>query len=103
MGVPFFLLSGRSPYPRDLLMKRTAALALALCCLAAPVRAGEFPKGALDNWHQWRGPLATGMAPKGDPPLKWDEKTNVRWKVAIPGKGSSTPIVWGDRVFVLTA
>jgi outer membrane protein assembly factor BamB len=84
-------------------MKRTATLAFALCCLSATARADEFPKGALDNWHQWRGPLATGMAPKGDPPVKWDEKTNVRWKVAIPGKGSSTPIVWGDRVFVLTA
>jgi outer membrane protein assembly factor BamB len=84
-------------------MQRTATLAFVLCCLSATAQADELPKGALDNWHQWRGPLATGMAPKGDPPVKWDEKTNVRWKVAIPGKGSSTPIVWGDRVFVLTA
>ncbi|MCI0461982.1 MAG: PQQ-like beta-propeller repeat protein [Gemmataceae bacterium] len=65
--------------------------------------ADNFPPGAEGHWHQWRGPLATGMAPKGNPPLKWDEQTNVRWKVALPGKGSSTPVVWGDRVFVLTA
>ncbi|MCI0461538.1 MAG: PQQ-binding-like beta-propeller repeat protein, partial [Gemmataceae bacterium] len=65
--------------------------------------ADEFPPGAADNWHQWRGPLATGMAPKGNPPLNWDEKTNVRWKVAIPGIAHSTPVVWGDRIFVLTA
>ena len=83
-------------------MKRFAVLPLIFFCLSA-ARADEFPKGAVNNWHQWRGPLATGMAPKGNPPLKWDEKTNVRWKVKIPGKGSSTPVVWGDRVFVLSA
>jgi outer membrane protein assembly factor BamB len=83
-------------------MRRFVLLPFAFCCFCA-ARADESPKGALANWHQWRGPLATGMAPKGNPPLKWDEKTNVRWKVAIPGKGSSTPVVWGNRVFVLTA
>src|SRR5262249_41325719 len=49
------------------------------------------------------GPRATGMAPHGDPPVRWDDKTNIKWKAAIPGRGSATPIVWGDRVFVLTA
>jgi outer membrane protein assembly factor BamB len=64
--------------------------------------AGEFETQKLDNWPTWRGPLGNGMAPKGDPPLKWDDKTNIRWKAALPpGKGSSTPIVWGDRIFVL--
>jgi outer membrane protein assembly factor BamB len=57
----------------------------------------------LDNWHHWRGPLANGTAPKADPPLKWDAKTNIKWKAALPGRGSSTPIVWGDQVFVVTA
>jgi outer membrane protein assembly factor BamB len=57
----------------------------------------------LDNWHHWRGPLATGFAPKAQPPIRWDEKTNIRWKVALPGRGSATPIVWGQRVFVVTA
>jgi outer membrane protein assembly factor BamB len=57
----------------------------------------------LDNWHQWRGPLATGEAVRGTPPLNWDEKTNVKWKTAIPGKSSATPIVWGQRVFTVTA
>ena len=54
-------------------------------------------------WSQWRGPLATGVAPHGDPPLEWNEGTNVRWKVEVPGKGSASPIVWGDRIFVLSA
>jgi outer membrane protein assembly factor BamB len=54
-------------------------------------------------WGQWRGPLATGVAPKADPPLEWSETKNVRWKVEVPGRGSGTPVVWGDRVFLLTA
>lgn len=55
------------------------------------------------NWHQWRGPNASGTAAHADPPIEWSSTTNVRWKVAIPGEGSATPIVWGNRVFVLTA
>lgn len=58
---------------------------------------------ALANWPHWRGPLANGLAPDAIPPLEWNESKNVKWKVAIPGRGTSTPIVWGDRVFVLTA
>src|SRR5205823_5906294 len=41
--------------------------------------------------------------PRGDPPVHWDAKTHVKWKAPLPGRGSATPIVWGDRVFVLTA
>jgi len=55
------------------------------------------------NWPQWRGPLATGVAPEADPPLEWSETKNVKWKVQIPGSGSASPVVWGDRMFVLTA
>lgn len=55
------------------------------------------------SWPQWRGPLANGVAPEADPPREWSETKNVKWKVKIPGEGSSTPAIWGDRVFVLTA
>ncbi|MFC1608070.1 PQQ-binding-like beta-propeller repeat protein [Candidatus Latescibacterota bacterium] len=44
----------------------------------------------------------TGVAPHGDPPVQWDEKTNIRWKVPLNGVSHASPIVWGDRVFVLT-
>jgi outer membrane protein assembly factor BamB len=54
-------------------------------------------------WPQWRGPSADGVAPFADPPVRWSEKENVRWKVALPGKGHSSPIVYGDAVFVLAA
>lgn len=58
---------------------------------------------AVSNWPHWRGPLANGTAPEADPPVKWDEKTNIKWKAPLTGRGSASPIVWGDRVFVLTA
>ena len=54
-------------------------------------------------WHQWRGPFMTGVSPDGDPPLEWDETKNVKWKIAIPGKGHATPVIWGDQIFILTA
>lgn len=65
--------------------------------------AGDAGKKGSDNWPHWRGPLANGFSPQGDPPTRWDEKTNVKWKTALPGLGSATPIVWGDQIFVLTA
>jgi outer membrane protein assembly factor BamB len=54
-------------------------------------------------WPQWRGPYATGVSKHADPPIEWSETKNIRWKVEVPGRGSSSPIVWGDRVFVLSA
>jgi outer membrane protein assembly factor BamB len=53
-------------------------------------------------WPQWRGPLNTGMA-LGDAPLTWNDTSNVAWKVPIPGRGHSTPVIAGDRLFVTTA
>ena len=58
---------------------------------------------ANDNWPQWRGPHNSGVSESGNPPLTWSESENVKWKVAIDGRGTSTPIVWENRVFVLTA
>ena len=54
-------------------------------------------------WPQWRGPLATGFAPQADPPITWSETSNVKWKTPIPGEGSATPIVWDNRIFILSA
>jgi outer membrane protein assembly factor BamB len=53
-------------------------------------------------WPYWRGPAADGMA-VGDAPLRWSDTQNVRWKTDIPGLGNSSPIVWGDQVFLTTA
>ena len=54
-------------------------------------------------WPQWRGPLLTGVAAQADPPVAWSETNNVKWKLAVPGEGDATPVVWGNRVFVLSA
>src|SRR5712671_2688308 len=84
-------------------MKKAVILTAAAWLLAALAPAADFAAGRLDNWHQWRGPEANGTVPKGDPPVTWSEKTNIKWKAPLTGRGSATPIVWGDRVFVLTA
>jgi outer membrane protein assembly factor BamB len=78
------------------------AIAIVSILLAASVAAdaADAPEAF---WPQWRGPLLTGVAPGADPPVEWSETKNVAWKVAIPGKGSSTPVVWDDHIFVLTA
>jgi outer membrane protein assembly factor BamB len=59
--------------------------------------------GADRFWPQWRGPSATGVSRAANPPIEWSESKNIRWKVEIPGRGSASPVVWGDRLFVLTA
>src|SRR5581483_4847540 len=84
-------------------MKRIIFWTLCAWFAWTPVWAGDNAAEALNYWHQWRGPLATGMAAHGDPPIHWDDKTNIKWKTELPGKGSATPIVWGDQVFLLTA
>jgi len=55
---------------------------------------------AAENWPQWRGPLGTGVAAVGDYPAKFSSTAGVAWKADLPGRGSSTPAVWDDRVFV---
>src|SRR5258705_11047319 len=57
----------------------------------------------LNNWPQWRGPLANGVAPPANPPIRWSETNNIRWKIPLPGKGHSSPIVFGGAVYVLAA
>jgi outer membrane protein assembly factor BamB len=74
-----------------------------LLMLAVATGFAQEPGGSDRFWPQWRGPLGTGVAPHGTPPVEWSESSNVRWKMEIPGHGSSTPVIWGDRLFVLTA
>jgi outer membrane protein assembly factor BamB len=81
----------------------TAALTLGVgLLLIAAVTAAPDP-AAERFWPQWRGPYANGVSKYADPPLEWSETKNVRWKVEIPGRGSASPVAWGDRIFLLTA
>ena len=64
----------------------------------------ESPANELARfWPQWRGPTANGVSPSGNPPTEWSETKNVHWKIAMPGAGSSTPVLWGNRLYVTTA
>jgi outer membrane protein assembly factor BamB len=74
------------------------ARSLALCIVLVASLFGSVM--ADDNWPQWRGPLGTGVAADGDYPVKFSADENLAWKVELPGLGSSTPAVWGDRIFV---
>lgn len=56
-----------------------------------------------NNWPTWRGPLSTGEAVKGNPPTVWSETKNIKWKIPIPGKGLSSPVIWGDQLFITSA
>jgi outer membrane protein assembly factor BamB len=56
-----------------------------------------------ENWPRWRGPRGDGTSLEKNIPTQWSETQNIAWKTAIPGKGHASPIVWNDRVFVVTA
>ena len=72
------------------------ALALLLLALVAPAHAA-------DNWPQWRGPNAKGVAPAGDYPVEFSGEEGVVWKADVPGFGTSSPVVWGDAIFLTTS
>jgi outer membrane protein assembly factor BamB len=76
---------------------------LAAVMLSITAATAETSDQGMKYWPQWRGPLSTGVAPMGKPPTKWSETRNIRWKTPLPGSGHSTPIVWGDYVFVTAA
>ena len=57
---------------------------------------------AAENWPQWRGPGSNGVSAEKSLPSEWSTEKNILWKVAIPGRGRSSPVVWGDRVFLTT-
>jgi len=80
---------------------------IALSLVAAPLAlalSAQTPAPTAERyWPQWRGPMANGISRLANPPLEWGEGKNVRWKIEIPGRGAASPVIWGDRVFILTA
>ena len=84
-------------------MKNLSTLCVALLGINLSLNAADIAKAKASNWHHWRGPDVNGVAPTAKPPTHWSEKKNVRWKVPVEGFGTSTPIVWGNKVFLLTA
>ena len=85
-------------------MKRLITAVIGFIFILCSTNLGAEPPSAADRfWPQWRGPSGNGFAADNDPPVEWGETKNVKWKLAIPGKGSSSPIIWGDRLYITTA
>jgi outer membrane protein assembly factor BamB len=66
------------------------------CIICANLAAAD------DDWPYWRGPAKDGMA-RGDAPLTWSDSKNVAWRVPVPGRGFSSPVIWGNKIFLTTA
>jgi outer membrane protein assembly factor BamB len=82
-------------------MKKLSLFSLTalLCSLILPSAKGIANSA---HWPEWRGPFLNGMAAT-DAPTAWSDTKNIKWKTAIPGRGHSTPIIWGDKIFLTTA
>src|ERR1017187_3453564 len=76
-------------------VRKALFLSLLICGCAI---AADAP----DAWPRWRGPEFNGVA-RGDAPLTWSDKDHIAWKVQVAGKGHSSPVIWGDRLFLTTA
>ncbi|MSU34838.1 MAG: Pyrrolo-quinoline quinone [Pedosphaera sp.] len=73
----------------------------ALACLTTILSIGIAGHAAdLADWPRWRGPNDNGSTPSGSYPVRFDADTGLAWKVALPGKGCSTPIVWNQRIYL---
>jgi len=75
---------------------RLPLVILAFTCLLSQLPAEE-------NWPQFRGPRGAGCSDTAELPVRWSETENVRWKTLIHGKGWSSPVIWGDQIWVTTA
>lgn len=82
-------------------MKKTALLVCLIVSLVASWGLMVQAQTAA-HWPQWRGPFFNGMA-RGDAPTTWSDTSNIKWKAELPGRGNSTPVIWGDRIFLTTA
>ena len=82
-------------------------VSLIACCLTfsnEPIHAQPNTPPSKQNWLHWRGPTADGQAARtATPPIQWNQKENIAWIADLPGEGSSTPIVVGEQIFLLTA
>ncbi len=76
-----------------------------LCAFALPVLGilANAQQAVGENWGHWRGPTGNGSVASGNPPTRWTESTGIKWKTAIPGRGSGSPIVWNNQIFVVSA
>lgn len=75
------------------------SLSMLMCTLIWVVADGDTKSA---HWPEWRGPFFNGMA-ASDAPTTWSDTKNIKWKTEIQGRGHSTPVIWGDKIFLTTA
>jgi outer membrane protein assembly factor BamB len=75
--------------------RRTAVIAIAAVLLSAVARA--------ENWPQWRGPALNGLSGETGLPVRWSKTENISWRLALPAWSGSTPIIWGEHIFLNVA
>src|SRR4030095_496212 len=96
-------ITGKPEHEEKIIMKTRALLFVGILFsigLIGSLRAR--PSTSEADWPRWRGPFETGMA-RGDAPTTWSDSKNIKWKVPIPGRGHSSPVLWGDQIFITTA
>ena len=84
-------------------MNALIKVSLLLLSIGISTRLANSQNDIQKYWPQWRGPLGTGAAIAGNPPIEFNENKNLKWKTPIPGKGHATPVVWGEKIIVQTA
>jgi outer membrane protein assembly factor BamB len=83
---------------KRLLVILVVSLSVAVFLFSVTVGAAPGP-----GWPQWRGPSGQGVSDEKNLPAEWTATRNIKWKTAIPGRGHSSPIVWGNRIFLTTS
>jgi outer membrane protein assembly factor BamB len=79
------------------------AIAAGLLIAESNSHADDVAQERENNWPEFRGPLGDGNASAAKPPIKWNEDEGIRWKIDVPGVGSSTPIVWNGRIYLTSS
>ena len=87
------------PFTREnsLMARSTVPVLFTLLFSLALCAAERVPER---HWPRWRGPSDSGSTTRGHYPTSWSDSENVAWKVSLPGIGTSTPTVWGNRVIL---
>ena len=76
---------------------------MAVFAAGPPSLAGRPADGSDGNWPQWRGPFGNGVSTETGFATEWSPTKNIKWKTEIPGRGHSSPVVWGDSIFLTTS
>jgi len=74
-------------------VRKMIKVSIAICLLS-------ITTAFADNWPQWRGPALNGISAEKNLPLRWGAEENITWKLAMPAFSGSTPIIWGERIFI---